>query len=282
MLKHKITLLLTAILFLASCGVQREVAYVSDAERDSAQEILSTFSSTIHPGDQLYIYVSSQTLESVIPFNEETNKQTHLNGGAGATPAVDGYLVSQEGTIIFPVIGIIPVVGMTYDSLARDLESRLIDGGFVNDPVVTVSLMNFRVAVVGEVNRPMELHVPGERLTIFEALALCGDITIEGRRDNITVIRQDFAPSSQLSAQPTDEGKRVSIVGQIDLTSKEIFNSPYYYLKSGDIVYIEPIDKKKRLASRDPNIPSYISLGVSVAHLVQQIANIIRAEAKYQ
>lgn len=274
MSRHKITLLLTAILLLASCGVQREVAYISDAERDSAQYILSTFSSTIHPGDQLYIYVNSQTLESVIPFNEETNKQTHLNGG-GAAPAVDGYMVSQEGTIIFPVVGVIPVAGMTYDSLARDIESRLIDGGFVNDPVVTVSLMNFRVAVVGEVKRPRELHVPGERLTIFEALALCGDITMDGRRDNISVIRQ-------ASPQTSPEGMGTTVVGQIDLTSKEIFNSPYYYLKSGDIVYIEPIDKKKRLASRNTEIPSYVSLAVSAAHLIQRFFNIIRAEARYQ
>ena len=176
------------MILLTACGASREYAYISDAERDSAQAIISTFASTIHPGDQLYIYVASQTPESVIPFNEETNKAAvSLTGvSRAANPSgenlVDGYRVSQTGTISFPVLGTIPAAGMTRDSLAREIEERLRDGGYVNDPIVTIRLMNFRVAVVGEVKQPQELHITGERLTIFEALAMCGDVTIHGAR----------------------------------------------------------------------------------------------------
>ena len=268
------------MLLLAACGTSREYAYISDAERDSAQAIISTFASTIHPGDQLYIYVASQTPESVIPFNEETNKAAAGMIGVSQTTrpiganVVDGYLVSQNGTIAFPVLGTLPAAGMTRDSMARDIEERLRDGGYVNDPIVTVSLMNFRVAVVGEVREPQELHVSGERLTIFEALAMCGDVTIHGLRNNVAVIRQTSSETTQsttINPQfPTNTGE----VGVIDLTSKDIFNSPYYYLQQGDIVYVEPDDYQKRISSRDPNIPSYISLTVSSARLIANLYQI--------
>lgn len=255
------------MMLVSSCGVQREVAYINDAQRDTAEVILSNFASTVHPGDLLYIYVNSQTPESVVPFNEETNKLVSAMAGNTKVSVVDGYLVSEEGKIIFPVLGGIQVMGMTYDSVAQTIENRLKDGGYVTDAVVSVSLMNFRVAVVGEVARPQEIHVPGVRLTIFEALALCGDLTMDGRRENVKVVRQETVTAGE-------EGESTAvntIVGEIDLTSKAIFDSPYYYLRSGDVVYVEPTDFKKHLATRDPDVPSYISLSVKVAYLVSRL-----------
>lgn len=264
----KTSIFLAALIMLvSSCGVQREVAYIDDAQRDTAEAILSDFASTVHPGDLLYIYVNSQTPESVVPFNEETNKIVSAMAGNSTGGVADGYLVSEEGKIVFPVLGGIQVMGMTHDSVAHEIENRLRDGGYVTDAVVSVSLMNFRVAVVGEVARPQEIHVPGVRLTIFEALALCGDLTMDGRRENVMVVRQEAMPAGE-------EGETTvvtTVVGEIDLTSKAIFDSPYYYLRSGDIVYVEPTDKKKRLATRDPDVPGYISLSVRVAGLVNQL-----------
>lgn len=247
------------LVLLYSCGSQKEVAYISDADRDTAQSIITSYASTVHPGDRLYIYVASQTPESAIPFNEETNKKISSLGNP-ANP-VDGYLVDQSGTILFPVLGRLTVAGLTYDSLAIELGKLLRDGGYISDAIVTVSLMNFRVAVIGEVAQPQELHVNGERLTIFEALAMCGDLTIHGMRDNITVIRQSANPANNADVE----------VGQIDLTSKSLFDSPFYYLRQGDIVYVEPDNSQKILASRNPNVPSYISLTVSAANLLLRL-----------
>ena len=258
----QIGLMVLGVLMFPSCYHTKELAYVSDAERDSAQVIFNTYTSSIHPGDQLYIYVSSQTPESVIPFNEETNKSVSSLAGSGrkgtseanrATKAkTDGYFVSNDGFIIFPVLGKIQVVGLTRDSLAHVIEHRLLAEGYVTDPVVEVKTVNFRVAVIGEVKNPQELHIETDRLTVFEALAMCGDITMDGKRTNVGVLRE------------TDG---VVAIGEIDLTSKEIFNSPYYYLRQNDIVYIEPTKKKKHLATRDPNILSYIQLGTSMTRL---------------
>ncbi len=233
----------------SSCYHTKELAYVSDAERDSAQVILNNYTSSIHPGDQLYIYVSSQTPESVIPFNEETNKSVQ----DAEFSTVTGYYVSDDGYLIFPVLGKIQVVGLSRDSLAHVIEHRLLSEGHVTDPVVEVKMMNFRVAVIGEVNMPRELHLTNDRITIFEALAMCGDITMDGKRTNVGVLR---------------EVDGVVTLGEVDLTSKELFNSPYYYLQQNDIVYIEPTKKKKRLATRNPNIPSYITLSASAVNLL--------------
>ena len=269
--------LLSCVLFqgwLQSCAPAHEMVYITDAERDSAQQIVASYASSIHPGDQLYIYVYSMTPESVIPFNQETHKvaveMDHVNlarPDIGTNPVsgaykgrtvsqVPGYLVSDAGTIDFPVLGKMHVAGLTYDSVQNLIQRRLIEGDYIYDPVVTVTSMNFRVSVIGEVARPMELHVTGDRLTLLEALAMCGDLTVYGQRENVVVVREK-------------NGEAVPLV--VDLTKKTLFDSECYYLQHNDIVYVEPNAKKKKEANYDPNlrqdIYSYVRLGGAISRL---------------
>ncbi len=276
-------LLLVLPLLFVSCHT-KEIAYISDAQRDSAQDILAVYTATILPGDQLYIYVESKTPESVIPFNQETHKVT-LTGSSleyldtlrrgvidqsksnissesqQYVAEVEGYFVSEKGTINFPILGQLSVVGITQDSLKHYLEQRLKEDGYVIDPVVTTKLMNFRVTVVGEVRAPQQIHVPGTRLTILEALAICGDITDYGQRGNVVIMRDE-------NGQKT--------LGEVDLTKKEMLDSPYYYLHNNDVVYIEPNDRQKRMSDRNDDIPRYISIAVSVGNIIVTNLNIAR------
>lgn len=277
------------VLVCVSCRTPKDYAYISDAERDKAQRIIETYASTIQPGDELYIYVESETPESVLLLNKETNRMvgsvrtnnnvsdisaqdasnangTQLFADATSSTLVNGvhssqmsYLVDNNGQIEFPMLGKITVAGLTQDFLKEMLEQRLRDSNLVSDPIVTTSLTNFRVAVVGEVKNPQQLHVAGTRLTIFEALALVGDVTINGLRNNITVVRSNNG---------------VQEIGEIDLTSKEVFDSPYYYLQQNDIVYVEPDKLQKKRAYRNSEIPKYISIGVSVWHLISMTLQI--------
>ena len=169
---------------------------------------------------------------------------------------VPGYLVDESGAIAFPVLGTLSVSGLTYDSLARVIEQRLIGEGYLKDPLVTVCPMNFRVSVMGEVRNPRELHITGERLTILEALAMCGDLTIDGQRENITVVRSKKGIATPIS---------------IDLTKKTIFDSEVYYLQPNDIVYVEPNKLKKRKANMDENWPKYAAFGVALTSAVVYI-----------
>jgi polysaccharide export outer membrane protein len=190
-----------------------------------------------------------------VRFNQETNKIA-VDGGVVMNPgasAVTGYLVNNDGDIIFPVLGRIHVVGKTHAQLAAELEQRLVGEGHILDAVVTVKLMNFKVSVLGEVVKPGQIEATGERLTIFEALSMVGDLTIFGQRNNVTVVREE-------------NGSR--IVGEIDLTSQDVFSSPFYYLHQNDVVYVEPNMKKKKTAERDPMTLSYISSVVSIVSVL--------------
>ena len=275
-MKHRLPILAAVLLLFASCRTT-QVAYISDATRDSAQTILDTYTATILPGDQLYIYVESQTPESVIPFNQETHKaQIELSRAINLdtsqrgliqqqntvmqnqtqyiTTEVTGYTVNEQGQISFPILGQISAAGLTLDSLTSHIAQRLKNEGLVNDPTVTAKIMNFRVTVVGEVRSPQQIHVQGTRLTILEAIAICGDLTDNAIRDKLVVIR-------------SDGGNRQ--IGEINLTTKELLDSPYYYLHNNDIVYVEPTERRKRISDRDPDTPKYISIAVSVASLIR-------------
>lgn len=247
-------------LMLTSCRSTEEIAYIHDAPRDSALAISGQFSKGIQANDLLSIYVESETPESTIQFNQETNKIATSSSGAimnpGTNSGVTGYLVNHDGDIIFPVLGKIHVVGLTHNDLAALIETRLVEEGHIKDPKVTVKLMNFKVSVLGDVTRPGQLVIDGERLTIFEALSMVGDLTIYGQRQNVTIIREENG---------------VRTIGELDLSSKDVFNSPYYYLHQNDVVYVEPNMRKKKTAERDPMVMTYISAGISVLSVLSSM-----------
>ena len=246
--------LLTAALLLAGCSRTPKYAYVKDAPRDTEMAITTNFSSVIQPNDQLYIFVYSENDEAAKPFNEETNKKISTTDIAynRERSAVKGYLVSQSGDIIFPLLGKLHVAGLSLDSLGRSIEKLLKDGNYVTDAIVSVSLMNFYVTVIGEVTHPDQVFAVGNRLTIFEAIARCGDITMDGIRSCVVVVR-------------TQGDKQV--IDTLDLTSKTLFDSPYYYLQQHDIVYVEPTEKKKRTAYRNEDWPKYMTTGIAALRL---------------
>lgn len=248
---------IVVLLTIVSCSTPQQV-YFSDAVHDSSEKILNTYIETIHPGDQLYIYVYSTMPEVVIPFNQETLTQSipevqEYENFAKNVHKVNGYKVSSNGYIQFPILGSIHVGGLTQDSVERIIQKQLVDNGYVSDAVVTVNSMNFRVSVIGEVASPKELHVEGDRLTILEALAMCGDITLSGQRNNVIVMRE--------------KGNNIVPI-EIDLTQKTMFDSEAYYMQSNDIVYVEPNKKLKKTSHRGNNWPAYVSLGASIARLV--------------
>lgn len=249
-MKNKTYILMAAVLLLVGCQ-QQKYAYLENAPRHVKMPITTNYTTAIFPGDVLYIYVYSQTPESAAPFNEETNRtdytrqmQTYTNTKAFKPR---GHLVGSDGSIVFPLLGTISTSEKTADSLAHEIEQRLIAGHYVMDPIVTVSLMNFRVTVIGEVVNPQQLHADGNRMTIFEAIALCGDVTMDGKRDQVVVVR-------------SHGGKET--IDTVNLTSRTVLESPYYYLQQNDIVYVVPTKKKQRTSYRNEDWPQYLTTGL--------------------
>lgn len=255
------------VALFASCRTPKNITYLQDVERGSSQTISQDFELKIQNNDILMILVESETPQAVIVFNKQTNKQANALSSAGGSynsfqrvdPLMDGYLV-KNNEIVFPVLGKIQVGGKTPNQVSKELEEKLISGGYVADPVVTVKLLNYKIYVMGEVARPGVVNVDNEKMTILEAISAAGDLTIYGLRYNVTVIREK-------------DGKRE--VGNVDLTSKDIFNSPYYYLQQNDVVYVEPSDSRKRQGVRDLTMVSVMTSTASFfANLVSIIINL--------
>lgn len=258
-------LLFLILFFAVSCGYNRDLVYFANSERDEAKEMINTYNSVIFPGDRLYIHISSMIPDNVVALNKETNNMSLILSESESDICLD-YLVSDSGTIDFPYLGLIDVAGLSVESVEDSIKYKLIEYDYVKDPVVDISITNFRVTVLGEVKYPQQVHPDGVRLTILEALAMCGDLTIDGIRDDITIVRT------------TPQGH---IIGNINLTDSSMFNSPFYFLQQNDIVYVEPSDRKKRIASRDQNLPRYITIGVSLGSMIRTLYRSVVTDAKY-
>lgn len=172
---------------------------------------------TIEIGDRLSIVVTAQNSESVVPYNI----------GFSQNEGNMGYLVESDGTIQFPQLGKKKVIGLTRLKLVEILKNELIK--YVNDPIVTIRFLNFKVTILGEVSSPGTKNILDDRLNVIDAISLAGDLTTFANRTKIMVIRQK-------------DGKRE--FGEINILSRNVFNSPYFNLKQNDILYVEPTFKK--------------------------------------
>ena len=216
-----------SLLFLASCATPEDFYYLRDAgnEKIADQAIDSTASNpTIAIGDQLSIVLTSASVELNTLINAANfgGAQGGMTQGGMVNPAM-GYLVDANGEIEFPKIGKLKVEGKTMNAVKKTLEKSLSD--FVKDPAVTIRRLNFRVTVLGEVVRPGLVQIQYDRMNILQALAQAGDLTIFAQRENILLVRE------------TPQGKETV---RLSLYDKSLLSSPYYWLQSGDILYVQP------------------------------------------
>ncbi len=257
----KILLMLVAVVILSSCSTKK-LAYFTDISEMPAGSITAGHPGLkIKPGDELFITVTSEVPEATVAYNLPLSNPGSMTGKMeiGSDVAImtsqvkqQTYIVDRQGDISFPVLGRIHVEGMTTGQLTAELTNRISQN--VDDPYVRVELINFRVKVLGDVTKPDSYDVKGETMTVLDALAMAGDMTPYGRRDNVLVIRQN-------GDQTTYE--------RLDLRDSKAITSPYFYLQQNDVVYVEP--SKGRLSQADSqnnaykiNVISAIVSGVSV------------------
>ena len=211
-----------------SCTSGKNLRYFPEIKDGSIQSNTPFPESVIQKSDILSITVSDLNPDASKAFNA-ANAGGSAEGGAAAPI---GYLVNTEGNIQFPMIGNLKAEGLTKNQLKDKIAKTLIDKRILLEPIITIRFVNFRVTVLGEVNHPTVVTVPNEKISLLEALGLAGDMTIYAKRNNVLVIR---------------EANDQKIIKRLDLNSDELFTSPYYYLQSNDIVYVEP--NKAKVAS---------------------------------
>lgn len=221
---------LLSCMAITSCSTRKNLTYFNKLKDSNISLVNKDFEPVIQIGDILYIGISSADPLSSAQFNSSNVQPTQgAPGGAGqmVQNVTTGLLVGTDGAIEVNKIGKLIAKGKTKSEITKEIQQQLLP--YLKDPVVNIRYMNYRVTVLGEVNRPSTININNERVSILEALGLCGDLTPYGNRKNILLIH---------------ENNGIKEFHRLNLSDNSIFNSPHFYLQSNDVLYIEPNNTK--------------------------------------
>lgn len=238
---------------IISCS-QRNLVYFSDIDLNSTYKVPVgiTPEPRIQEDDLLSITVTSLNAESNLLFNAGVLTPTGDKGNAVVSkPINENYLLDKNGFINYPVIGQINLKGLTKLEAIKKMTELLNE--YVQNPIINIRIMNFKISVIGEVQKPSTFIIPTEKISILEALGMAGDMTAYGRRENVLIIREK-------------DGVRSST--RLNLNNQDILSSPYYYLQQNDVVYVEPYKTKAIQADTNPRTIALISSLLSLATLI--------------
>ena len=259
-LQYSILLSLVVILF-ASCGSVKDVAYLQNSEEIDFARSEFLYDARIMPKDILTITVNTVNPEASEPFNLLVRPRLNSNNSVSSTSSggsLQTYLVDNKGCIEFPVLGTLEVGGLTKSMCEKMIHDKI--KPYLNEmenPVVTVRMSNYKISVLGEVNRPGMFTVGNEKINILEALAQAGDLTIYGVRNKVKLIRED--------------AKGLKEIHTINLNDANIINSPYYYLQQNDIVYVEP----NKVKARNSSVGTTTNLAFSATSILISLTSLL-------
>jgi polysaccharide biosynthesis/export protein len=265
---------LLATLF-CSCGSTRPFTYMQGKFDTASLSVVPPSDPIVQKGDLLSIIVFSDNPGATALYNQSLTgaggsaaaATGNAGGGTGslssttqgvASPSAPGYLVDELGNIHFQGLGVLHIEGLTKSQLQNLLDSKLKDSLLTN-PYYNIRFLNYRFTMLGELGKPGIFTIPGERLSLLEAISLAGDLTYYGRRDNVLIIRQT-------------NGKREW--GRLDLTKPEIMASPYYYLQQNDIVIVEA--NRKKAAASDQLTTRNITIAATIVSTLAILYSIFR------
>ncbi|TAM93422.1 MAG: sugar transporter [Chitinophagaceae bacterium] len=260
------------LFILASCASTKHLAYfqnISQGVNDTSEAIATApVIPVIEPDDILMISVTGANPAAAAIFNQSSSNSTSIGFTGASTTTEDlygraaqytlGYLVDKKGTINFPLLGTQNLQGLTLVQAQDTLQNRLLP--YLKDPLVNIRFLNYKITVLGEVERPGTFTIPNQQVTLLQALGMAGDMTIFGKRVNVLVIREK-------------DGKRE--IGRIDMNnSKSLFTSPFYYLQQNDIVYVQP--SRAKLWNTDQTTVRNISIVASIISALAVVATVFR------
>lgn len=252
------------LLVAMSCSTPKNIDYFQDVQTGTIIKSTSINDIKIRPEDKLSIVVSTQdpALSSLFNLTNTQMAPTAISSYAQGGNDASYYTVSPSGDINFPVLGKLHIAGMTRSELSSFIESRLIQEELVQQPIVTVEFVNTGISVLGEVKSPGLYEFNKDHMTILDAIAVAGDLTMNGRREDILVMRKN--------SEGVQEGFRV------DLTNmRELANSPVYYLQQDDVIYVEPNNTAKRNTTAVGNTPYTPAFWVSIISIAATVTTLV-------
>lgn len=243
---------LAMFVLLESCSSSKNFVYFENIDSVELSRSGGLYDAKIMPKDQLTITVATTDPAASAPFNLTTGSTIGQNGSLSGSMGLQSYLVDNDGNIEFPVVGKLHVAGLTKNQCQDMIKLRIATYLAATErPIVTVRMSSFRITVIGEVNKPGVIPVATEKMSIIEALAQAGDLTMYGKRDNVMLIREN------------EKGEKSSY--RLNMNDANIINSPYYYLQQNDIVYVEPTAVKLRNANYNQSTSIWVSLMGTIA-----------------
>lgn len=263
-LKNQIVFAFVSLaLLVSSCASTKDIVYFQNKMVNSPEKIDKHAGIVVQPKDMISIVVSSRNPELVAMFNLPVVSYQaggELIAAGGYNQRLMGYVVDEQGFIDFPVLGKLSVAGKTRWEVAEMVKDKLLQDGYLTDAVVSVEFLNFKVSVLGEVQSPGTFVIEGDKVTVLQAISLARDLTIFGRRDNVSVIREQ-------------NGHRT--IYEINLTDVDLFKSPAYYLQQNDIIYIQPNDVKARQSTTDDKTLRISSIALSSGSLLVSLVTLL-------
>ncbi len=242
-----------ASILISSCGNTKKIVYFNNVPDAAFKDTKVPRQSPIQPNDILSITISSANAAASQPFNLQSNNISRATTVTGSNNESGGYLVNADGTIDLPILGAVQAGGLTKEELKTKIINLILSQKQLIDPIVDIRYLNYEVTVLGEVAKPTVITVPNEKISLLKALGLAGDLTIYGKRNNVLLIREE-------------NGEKIT--RHINLNSSDFFNSPYYYLKPNDVIYVQPNATKAATASRSTQYLPIIFSALSVVAIV--------------
>ena len=239
MYKNHFIIYILLLVSLSSCLSKKRIVYLQGQQKESSDQ--ANYEPLIQNDDMLSITILSSESELATPFNIDQMQNNGVSSNSNTLRTT--YLVDNNGEIDFPVLGKIKVAGYTKSFLKQYLNERL--AIYLKDPIINIRIINFKVSVLGEVNRPGIFQITSDRVTLLEVLANAGDLTLYGKRDNILIIRDYLGTKTY---------------NRVDITKADFVNSPFYYLDQNDVVYVEPRKAKIDSTAVGTNIGTIISI----------------------
>ena len=231
--KSNLFCLFLMVLILSSCSTNKDVLYFRDSSTKDQDKIVF-IANKIQPNDILSILISSSSQELALSYNLIQN-----------ATSTNGYLVNIDGFITMPILGKIKAQDLTLTELENFLVNKLKDEKHLSNPIVTARLINAKFTILGEVNRPGTYNFSEENISILQAIGYAGDLTINGKRTNILIIREENNTKTYTT---------------IDLTSKKWFSAPIYYLKPNDVIYVNPNAARVKEAGYIGSLGTFMSI----------------------
>lgn len=252
-------LIVTTAFLLGSCGSTKNVAYFQNSDTVDLSQSQFLYDAKIMPKDQLTITVSTTNDEAAVPFNLTVPTPQSVNSRSSYSQAMlQTYLVDNSGNITYPIIGEIHVGGLTKSEAENMIREKIkVYMAEAENPIVTVRMTGYQISVIGEVARPGTFTVSREKITVLEALAQAGDLTIYGVRNNVQLIREDA------------DGKKA--IYFLNLNDANLINSPYYYLQQNDVIYVTP----NKVKAQNSSVGSMTSLWFSATSILISLTSLL-------